>query len=119
MERGKPDKNFAYVDFGNSPGDAMVCNYFLWYTNALYDFIGVFKRHPGGHQITRRFTFDEVKPNYGEDGIACALNLANFALLLLMRMFWMSLSAQREADEIAELLARYSAEFNGRLNQGE
>jgi len=44
MERGKPDKNFAYVDFGNSPGDAMVCNYFLWYTNALYNFIGVFKK---------------------------------------------------------------------------
>jgi Family of unknown function (DUF6988) len=72
--------------------------------------------HPGGHQITRRFTFDEVKPNYGEDEIACALNLSTFALLLLMRMFWMSLSAQREADEIAELLAKYSAEFNERLN---
>jgi len=73
--------------------------------------------HPGGHQITRRFSFDEVKPNYGEAEIACALNLATFALLLLMRMFWMSLSAQREADEIVELLANYSAEFNERLNK--
>jgi hypothetical protein len=74
--------------------------------------------HPGGHQITRRFTFDEVKPNYGEEEIASALNLATFALLLLMRMFWMSLSAQREADEIVELLAKYSAEFNEGLNKG-
>jgi len=43
-ERAKPDKNFAYVDFSSSPGDAMLCNYFLWYANALYIFIGVFKK---------------------------------------------------------------------------
>ena len=43
-ERAKPDKNFAYVDFGSSPSDAMLCNYFLWYANALYNFIGVFKK---------------------------------------------------------------------------
>ena len=35
--------NFAGTDFGSSPGDGMVCNYFLWYSNALYNFIGVFK----------------------------------------------------------------------------
>lgn len=43
-ERAKPDKNFAYVDFGSSPGDAMVCNYFLWYASALYNFVGVFEK---------------------------------------------------------------------------
>jgi hypothetical protein len=43
-ERAKPDKNFVYVDFGSSPGDAMVCNYFFWYANALYNLIGVFKK---------------------------------------------------------------------------
>ena len=36
--------NFAGTDFGSSPGDGMVCNYFLWYANALYNFIGVFKK---------------------------------------------------------------------------
>lgn len=36
--------NFAYTDFGSSPGDAMVCNYFLWYANSLFNFIGVFKK---------------------------------------------------------------------------
>jgi hypothetical protein len=44
QERGKSRKNFAYVDFGSSPGDAMVCNYFLWYANALSNFIGAFKK---------------------------------------------------------------------------
>lgn len=37
-------KNFAYEDFGDQPGDAMLCNYFLWYTTALYNFIGVFNK---------------------------------------------------------------------------
>jgi hypothetical protein len=36
--------NFAGTDFGSSPGDVMVCNYFLWYANALYNFIGVFQK---------------------------------------------------------------------------
>ena len=44
MERAKSCKNFAYTDFGNQPGDAMVCNYFLWYASALYNFIGVFQK---------------------------------------------------------------------------
>ena len=75
--------------------------------------------HPGGQQITRRFAFDKVKPNYSEDEIACALDLATFALLLLMRMFWMSLSAQGEADETAALLVKYNSEFSERLNKGQ
>jgi hypothetical protein len=37
-------KNFGYVDFGSSPGDSMVCNYFVWYANALSNFIRVFKK---------------------------------------------------------------------------
>jgi hypothetical protein len=37
-------KNFGYCDFGSSPGDALVCNYFVWYANALCNFIGVFKK---------------------------------------------------------------------------
>jgi hypothetical protein len=37
-------KNFGYVDFGSHRDDWLVCNYFLWYANALYNFIGVFKK---------------------------------------------------------------------------
>jgi hypothetical protein len=40
----KHGKNFAYTDFGSQPGDAMICNYFLWYASALYNFIGVFQK---------------------------------------------------------------------------
>jgi hypothetical protein len=37
-------KNFSYCDFGSHPGDWMVCNYFVWYANALSNFIGVFRK---------------------------------------------------------------------------
>jgi len=37
-------KNFGYCDFGNHPDDWMVCNYFVWYANALSNFIGVFTK---------------------------------------------------------------------------
>lgn len=43
-ERAKSGKNFAYIDSGSQSGDAMVCNYFLWYASALYNFIGIFKK---------------------------------------------------------------------------
>ena len=36
-------KNFAYCDFGSHPDDAAVCNYFIWYANALYNFLLVFQ----------------------------------------------------------------------------
>ena len=36
-------QNFSYCDFGSEPGDSMVCNYFLWYANTLYNFILVFQ----------------------------------------------------------------------------
>src|SRR4030095_14513297 len=39
----KTGKNFGYTDFGSQPGDALVCNYFLWYASALYNFIGIFQ----------------------------------------------------------------------------
>src|SRR5262245_49108212 len=43
-------KNFGYVDFGNHPDDWLVCNCFVWYANALYNFICVF---------TKAFSFSE------------------------------------------------------------
>ena len=44
-ERAKSlGKNFGYVDFGSHPDDWLACNYFLWYANALSNFIGVFKK---------------------------------------------------------------------------
>src|SRR6266481_7916132 len=43
-ERAKSGKNFVGVDFGNQPGDAIVCNYFLWYATAFRNFIGVFQK---------------------------------------------------------------------------
>jgi hypothetical protein len=40
----KTGKNFGYVDFGSHPDDWLVCNCFVWYANALVNFIGVFTK---------------------------------------------------------------------------
>lgn len=36
-------QNFSYCDFGSEPGDSMVCNYFVWYANVLYNFLLIFE----------------------------------------------------------------------------
>jgi hypothetical protein len=75
--------------------------------------------HSGGRQIARRFTGDEVKPNYSDTEVAQALNLSTIALMLLMRAFFMSMGKQPEADEVETLLMQYFAEFNERLNKDQ
>jgi hypothetical protein len=37
-------KNVSYCDFGSHPDDWLVCNYFVWYANALSNFISVFAK---------------------------------------------------------------------------
>jgi uncharacterized protein DUF6988 len=74
--------------------------------------------HSGGRQLARRFTGDQVKPNYTELELAQAFNLPTMALMLLMRAFFMSMGDQRDADETSTLVTQYFAEFNERLNKG-
>jgi hypothetical protein len=37
-------QDFSYCTFGSEEGDSMICNYFLWYANSLYNFIQVFTK---------------------------------------------------------------------------
>src|SRR6266513_2639577 len=37
-------RDFSYCSFGSEPGDDLVCNYFLWYASACYNFIQVFSK---------------------------------------------------------------------------
>jgi hypothetical protein len=55
--------------------------------------------HSGTLPIRRRFTGDELKPNYSEGAIAEALNLVTVALLLLRHTFFVSMKCQKEAEE--------------------
>ena len=63
--------------------------------------------HSGLLQITRRFTGDEVKPNYGDGEILEVLNAMNIAVILVTRMFFMSVGRQHEADEVEKMMAEY------------
>jgi hypothetical protein len=70
--------------------------------------------HSGGRQIARRFSGDEVTPNYSDHEVAQALSLATLALMLLMRMFFMSMGKHPEANETQTLLMQYLAWYNDR-----
>jgi hypothetical protein len=60
--------------------------------------------HSGGLQNGRRFTGDNVKPNYSEADIVQAFNLATVALLLLVHMFFVSMRHYKEVEEVQTLL---------------
>jgi hypothetical protein len=70
--------------------------------------------HSGALQLRRRFTGDELKPNYS-DAIAQALNLVTIALLLLLHTFFVSMKCQKEAQETATMLLRWN--FGERLQR--
>jgi hypothetical protein len=71
--------------------------------------------HSGALQIRRRFTGDELKPNYDDAAVVEALNLVTTALLLLLHMFFVSMKCQKEDEETQRLLRHYSADFGERL----
>jgi hypothetical protein len=75
--------------------------------------------HPGGLQIVRRFTGDEVKPNYSEDEIAEALFAVTWVLLQLVQLFFASMGGRDEALETRTLFTQFLAEFYERFGFGQ
>jgi hypothetical protein len=75
--------------------------------------------HSGALQLTRRFTFDEVKPSYTEHEIAQALGAATEALLFCSVLLFKSLHLHKEADDTVAMRKRYHAEFDERLHIGQ
>ncbi len=71
--------------------------------------------HSGALQLARRFTGDELKPNYSEGGIGEALNLVTVALLLLMHTFFVSMGCHKDAEETETMLQQYNVDFGERL----
>jgi hypothetical protein len=64
--------------------------------------------HSGLLQITRRFSGNEVKPNYGDAEILEVLNATSVAIILLSRMFFVSLGCPHEAVEVEKMMAEYA-----------
>jgi hypothetical protein len=71
--------------------------------------------HSGSRQIARRFTDDEVKPDYGDGAILQAVNLTNVAVLLMTGMLFGSTGHEQEAEDVGTMLRDYAAEFGERL----
>lgn len=62
--------------------------------------------HSGLLQITRRFTGD-IKPNYKDAEILEVLNVTNIAIILLARMFFVSMGCHDEAAEAEKMMLDY------------
>jgi hypothetical protein len=71
--------------------------------------------HSGALQLARRFTADELEPNYDEGAIVEALNLVTVALLMLMHVFFASMRRPKEDGELQTLLRQYGEDFGERL----
>ena len=69
--------------------------------------------HSGALQLARRFTGDELEPDYSEGAIAEALNLVTVALLLLLHTFFVSMKCRNEAEETGTKLLQW--DFGARL----
>ena len=74
--------------------------------------------HSGALQLARRFSFDEVEPNYTEHEIAQALSHATEALLFCSVLLFKSIDAHEEADDTVTMRQRYHAELDERLRAG-
>jgi hypothetical protein len=71
--------------------------------------------HSGGLQLGRRFTADQVKPNYGEAEIVQVLDLTTRVLMMLLRVFFASMGHFQETEEIKTMRQQYNADFVQRL----
>jgi len=71
--------------------------------------------HSGALQLNRRFTGNELKPNYSEGEIVQALNLVTVGLLLLLHTFFVSMGCPKDAEETGTMLQTYHADFAERL----
>lgn len=63
--------------------------------------------HTGLLPISRRFTGTDVKPNYDTGEILEVLNSSNMAILLIARLFFVSLGKSIEAQEAEKMILEY------------
>jgi hypothetical protein len=116
MRDMRADIKQAY--FGDrEPDEAALIDWFLQFLEKAWRIMSSYT-HSGGLQLARRFTGDELKPNYSEGEISEALNLATMSLLLLLHMFFVSMNCQKEDEETQTLLRQYNADFRERLRGG-
>jgi hypothetical protein len=96
------------------PDEALLFDNFLQRINEAWGPMCSYT-HSGELQLARRFTGDELKPNYSEGEIAEALNLVTVALLLLMHTFFVSMGCHKDAEETGTMLHQYNVDFGERL----
>jgi hypothetical protein len=90
----------AYFDEPCSPEAAALFAVFKKLWPIMCDYT-----HSGSRQIARRFTESELKPDYNEAAIVQAVNLTNFAVLLMTGMVFCAMGHEQKVEESATMLA--------------
>ncbi|SRR6266446_2564190 len=75
--------------------------------NEVWKYLNSFT-HSGGLQLERRFTGNDLEPNYSDRDIAHTLNLSNAAMLILVHMFFHFMGYHKEAYEVMALMRQHS-----------
>ena len=65
--------------------------------------------HSGLLQISRRFKGDDVDPYYCEGEIVEVLNASNIAILLMARLFFVSMNKTAEAQRVENMMLQYES----------
>ena len=68
--------------------------------------------HSGLLPISRRFTSGDVRPNYETEEILEVLNSSNMAILLITRLFFISMGQAIEAKESEKMILEYRKTAN-------
>jgi len=106
------------IYFGEDPKNAAELDKLFDEFKELWKILSSYT-HSGARQLGRRFTFDQVKPNYTEHELAQALSASTEALLFCGVLLLKSLHLHEEADETVTMRKRYHAEFDERLQTGQ
>jgi len=105
----------AYYDESCSVEEAARHDKFFQFLNDVWPIMCDYT-HSGSRQIARRFTDDELKPDYSEGAVAEAVNLTNIAVLMMTGALFVRIGPKEKAEEIASMLADYAKQkFGARL----
>jgi hypothetical protein len=110
MSKMRDEIKQAYFDEPCSPEAAALFELFKKLWPIMCDYT-----HSGARQIARRFSGDELKPDYSDGAIVQAVNMTNVAVLFMAGMLFASMGKEDVAQTAATMLADYTTEFGEQL----
>jgi Family of unknown function (DUF6988) len=110
MEEMRDEIKQAYYGEADSPEEAARRDNFFQTLKKMWPIMNNYT-HSGSLQIARRFSDDELKPDYSEGAVAEAVNLTTVAVMMMTGVLFARIGPKEKAEEILTRLANYAKEF--------